>query len=243
MRTWQRALMLPFCGRDATYDYTAKVDALSPIAHWPLAEASGTTALDASGNGRTGTYTAVVLGASGIGDGRTAATFDGTTSKANMIGASLAAAFSGAAGTLNLWASVSSAGVWSDATNRYAFELNVDAQNRLSILRSTSNGVMTLAYRAGNTNKQVNTAAQSSLAYLMYTISWSAAADQVKVYLQGAQIGTTQTGLGVWVGAPAVAVCGAQTLTPAAVWSGNIAHVALWTTALSAAQIATLAVV
>lgn len=228
-------------GRDPSMAYTGKVKALSPIAYWPLAEASGSTALDASGNGRDGAYTGVTLGASGIGDGRSAASFDGSTSRANVFSASLAAAFSGAAGTVCGWARMSGSGVWSDATNRYLFELNVNAQNRVSILRSTTNGVVTLAYRGGNVLKQLNTAAQSSLAFLHYALTWDTVADQVKAYLNGAQIGATQTTLTPFTGTPAVAVIGAQTAVPAAVWSGTIAHVALWNTALSGAQIASLA--
>ena len=47
---WQR------CSPATAPAYTAAVSADSPLLHWRLAEASGTTAADASGNNRAGTY-------------------------------------------------------------------------------------------------------------------------------------------------------------------------------------------
>ena len=93
MRAWQRALMMPFVNY---VTYTGKIQALGPIAYWPLSEASGTTIVDASGNARNGAYTAVTLGQAGIGDGRTSASFDGSTSFGDLYSASLAGAFNGA---------------------------------------------------------------------------------------------------------------------------------------------------
>ncbi len=53
-------------GRAAAPSYSASVLADSPLAYWRLGEASGTTAADASGNGRTGSYlNTPTLGAAG----------------------------------------------------------------------------------------------------------------------------------------------------------------------------------
>lgn len=60
-------------------NYAAEVLADSPLAYWRLGEASGTTAADSTSNGRNGTYNGPTLGVPGaIGDGNTAASFDGT---------------------------------------------------------------------------------------------------------------------------------------------------------------------
>jgi hypothetical protein len=69
--------------------YQTETLADSPVGFWRLGEASGTTAADASGNGRDGTYlpnsggawTGGTQGASGAlaGDADTAATFDGSS--------------------------------------------------------------------------------------------------------------------------------------------------------------------
>lgn len=59
--------------------YRAVVLQDSPKLYLPLSEGSGTSAADASGNGRTGTYTGITLGAAGpIFRGPTAPTFDGS---------------------------------------------------------------------------------------------------------------------------------------------------------------------
>lgn len=64
--------------------YSSLVLGDAPQAYWRLGEAAGTTATDASGNGRAGTYeNGVVLGAAGAvtGDADTAATFDGSNDR------------------------------------------------------------------------------------------------------------------------------------------------------------------
>jgi len=65
--------------------YGALVQSLGPIAYWPMDEQSGTVAVDQSGNGRNGAYTAVTLGQPGMGDGRTAASFDASSAKVSSV--------------------------------------------------------------------------------------------------------------------------------------------------------------
>lgn len=60
--------------------YSTAILAHSPALYWRLGESSGTTAADASGNGRTGTYTAAItLGSTSLvtGDANTAVTMTG----------------------------------------------------------------------------------------------------------------------------------------------------------------------
>jgi concanavalin A-like lectin/glucanase superfamily protein len=229
---------------DPNLAYTNKVKALSPIVYFPQAEASGTTIVDESGNGRNGTYTGVDLGQTGIGDGRTCPSYDGTNDYGDIYTAGLAGAFNKDEGTLALWLKVSGAGVWTDATSRRALLLQTDTSNRVSILRSSSNNQLVATYTAGGTQKQV-LIATSSTAWLHLAITWSKANDQAIVYFNGTQSGSTQTGLGTWSGSlnSATTLLGAISKTPTQVWSGFLAHAAVWTTPLSAGQIATLAVV
>ncbi len=228
--------------------YTNKVKALAAanlIAYWPQAEASGTTALDESGNGRTGAYTGVTLGATGIGDGRTAATYVAASSgRCNVYSASLNGAFNTAEGTIAGWFQVSAAGVWTDATNRYFIHLFADASNLVYIRRQTTNNQIAYVYIAGGTSKSF-AATLSPTAWFHLALTWSKSADQMKGYVNGAQVGATQTGLGVWSGALASTNCliGAQSTAGSGPWSGNGAHVAVWSTPLTAPQIAALAVV
>lgn len=212
------------------------------LAYWPLDERAGTVAFDASGNARNGAYTNVALGASGIGDGRAAASFNGTTSYCNVYSASLAASFNGAEGTIALWAKVSAAGVWTEGALRRLIYLQADTNNRVILQRSTINGTIEGVLIAGGVGKTAVALTTSPAGFFHAAITWSKSADQLKAFVAGAQIGATLTGLGVFVGALAIATTciGSVSTTPTTVWSGSIAHVALWNTALSPAQIALL---
>ena len=228
--------------------YTNKVIALAPIAYWPLAESSGTTIVDESGNGRNGVYRASgepLLGQAGIGDGRTCPLFDGTNDFANVFSASLQGAFNSAEGTLALWFKVAAAGVWTDATTRRLMYFQADASNRVRFEKSTTNNQIAFVYTAGATAKSVLWNNAGPLGWQHIAITWTKSGDQMIAYQNGAQTGATQTALGTWVGnlAATTTAVGASDTTGGNPWSGNLAHAAVWASALSAAQIATLAVV
>jgi len=223
--------------------YAGKVLSYAPIAYWIMGEASGTTALDATGNSRTGAYTAVTLGQTGIGDSRTSASFDGSTSYVNIYTASLAGAFNGQEGSMSIWGKVSGSGVWTDAAARRLIYLAVDANNRISFVKPTANNEIDWLYNAGGTSKAGGVVSFSPTAFFHLGLTWSKAADQVKFYVNGVQSGATVTGLGTFAGslATTTTLIGAISQAPANVWSGTLAHAAVWTTPLSAAQMLALA--
>jgi hypothetical protein len=225
--------------------YTQKVLATRPgalIAYWPLNEASGgTTAVNAEGTtARNGTYTNVTLGTVGIGDGNTAASFDGSTSHLNVFSSSLASAFNGAEGTYACWLRVSGAGVWSDATIRRVVRVIVNATNQILLFRSSNNNTIGVTYTAGGTNLTQGFAIGGTTEWAHLALTWSKAADQVIGYWNGAQFGTL-TGLGIWEGTPTLAMIGAQNTTPTSVWSGSLARAGLWTAPLTPAELRYLA--
>lgn len=243
MKRWKRALL--WAGTGNNLAYTNKVIALAPIAYWPLADASGATATDESGNARNGSYVgSPTLGVTGIGDGRTAATFNGTSSYTNIYSASLAGAFNSQEGTISAWFKVSAAGVWTDATFRRVAVFFVDNNNFVSIHRTSTNNQLRVQYGAGGTQKFTD-ASTSATGWLHAAVTWSKAADQLKGYLSGAQFGSTQTGLGTWAGSLSSTgtLIGALATTPSQLWSGDLAHVAIFTSALSAANVLALATV
>jgi hypothetical protein len=228
--------------------YTNKVIALAPLAYWPLAETSGLVVTDESSNGRNGAYKAAgepLLGQTGIGDGRQAPLFDGTNDYANTFSASLQAAFGGAEGTIAQWVRVVSAGVWADATTRRSLHFQADANNIVRLGRGTVNNQFVGGYTAGGITKTVVVTTAGPTGWVHWALSWSKAADEMKLYMGGAQQGATQTGLGVWAGslAATTTAIGATGTSGGNPWAGYAAHTAVWNTALSAAQIATLAVV
>lgn len=248
MKRFKKAMLLPWAGGANPLAYTNKVIALSPIGYWPMAEASGTTIIDESGNGRNGAYKGTgepLLGQPGIGDGRTAPLFDGTNDFANVFSASLQAAFNGAEGTLAIWFKVSAAGVWTDATTRRIMYFQADTNNRVRFEKSTTNNQIAFVYTAGATAKSVLWNNAGPLGWQQIAITWSKSADQMIAYQNGVQTGATQTGLGVFAGSLAAATTevGASDTSGSNPWSGYAAHAAVWSSALSAAQVATLAVV
>lgn len=224
--------------------YRQRVLSVAPdarIAYWPMGEPSGAVAFD-TGVRFNGAYTAVALGQPGIGDGGACPSFDGAASFANIYSAGLSAVFGSAEGSALLWMKVSGVGVWTDGTTRRMLCLQVDGNNRVRFDRVTTNNRIDLAYSAGAVTKTVSITGLSTTDWLCLALTWSKSADQMKAYMNGVQQGATQTGLGVWAGvlASTATVLGAANTTPANVWSGTLAHAALWARALSDAEVAEL---
>lgn len=231
---------------DSIMAYTNKVKALGPIAYYPQAEPSGTTIVDESGNGRNGTYVGVTLGQPGIGDGRTAAGYGGVMSYGNIYSASLAGAFNGAEGSLVTEARVANAGVWTDGAFRDLVRILVDANNFVALFKTNTNNTLSVGQTAGGVSKTISTNALGGTTIpFSVALTWSKTADQVKIYINGTQIGSTLTGLGTWTGSlsPTRTTIGATSTVPTVVWHGILPHTAIFNRALSAAEIASLAVV
>jgi len=210
------------------------------IAHWRLNETSGTAVVDSSAEGNDGVATGVTWGATGIGDNDTAATFDGINDEIVAYSAGLATDVTGTAGTMLAWVKIG-AGGWNDSTNRDIAVFVDDASNYFAF-RKTTTGVLRYYYAAGGTAKLVQKASMSATDWICIAITWDAVADEMKAYYNGAQEGATQTSLGVWVGPIVAAEIGnGATLGATNWWEGDLAHVALWTVALSDAEILALA--
>jgi len=227
--------------------YSDKVlgtEAANLLAYWRLQEASGTDADNYEGTAaRDGTYTGVTLGQTGIGDGLTCPLFDGANDYVDIYSISLRDAFDGATGTLAIWGKVSGVGVWSDDTIRRLVNLRVNSDNFVQILkRGSGSDDLRWSYKAGGTQEDVDLTTTTT-DWFHAAITWSVAADEVKAYFNGSQTGSTQTGLGTWVGSIVEdgTNIGALTETPTFVWDGYLAHWAVWTKALTAAQISSLA--
>jgi hypothetical protein len=214
------------------------------IGYWPMDETSGTVSRDYSGQANNGAYTGVTLGRAGIGDGRSSPLFDGTNDFNNIYSAALNTDFNGAAGTMAVWCKVSGASIWTDTLAHTMFRLRVDANNDVFLRKNTTNNQVQFIYTAGATAETINLTT-SPTDWFHLAITWSATADEVKAYYNGAQTGSTSTVLGVWAGVLASTVCcvGAGSTTPTTGWNGTVAHAALWTTPLTAAQIASLATI
>ena len=228
--------------------YIQKVLGSNPIAYWPLDEKSGTVARCYVNPAQNGTYArdvSVMTTGAGIGDGNTSPTFDGANDFVDIYSATLAAAFSVAAGSVALWARVSAAGIWTDGSNDVLSHIGVNGTtNFVRLMKAAAADNIQASYVAGGVT-DTSAAVYNNVAWFQAAFSWDTAADQAIFYLGGVQQGAALETLGVWAGALGATVCaiGAQTTTPALPWSGWLAHCIVWDRALAPAEIAALAVV
>ena len=229
--------------------YTEKVlgiENANLIGYWPMNESSGAVAINAQGvTARNGAYTGVTLGQTGIGDGNTCPLFDGANDYNHIYTTSLRDAFSATAGTVAIWIKASGVGIWTDSTARGLIRLHATNQNQIYLFRTAVNNRITIRYEANNVDDSVDVDGITTTDWIPIAMTWNKTADQVIAYYNGSQTGATQTGLGVWAGslASASTCIGALSTAPDGVWSGYLAHAAVWTKTLTAAQILALATV
>lgn len=195
------------------------------IAYYPMWEQSGTVVYDLSPNVLNGVNDGATVGQTGIGDRKTSYLFDAINDKVNIHSASLAALFNGAAGGISLWCKPAT-GILEDSTFRRLIELIVDAQNKVLITRSNTNGQIYLQYLAGNTAEYLYLYGLNHTGWMNITATWSKADDRVRLYFNGKKYRVDAGTLGTFVGSLTGAGIG---FTPGGTscWGGNIAHVLL----------------
>jgi hypothetical protein len=212
------------------------------IAYWDLQEPAGVTDVlarpDATMNATHTNVTAGVTGSNAIG---VMASYDGLNSVTDGDSAALASAFDPDAGTLGLTFRASAAGVWSDTNLRLLAEFQVDGSNLIDI-RSTGSDVLQINYIAAGTNEVFNIDASAYATDIHFVdVTWDTAADggngEFKAYVDGVQSGAAQAIDGVWAGTLLNVAFGALNTIPSFVWSGDLAHIALWNRALMADEI------
>ncbi len=166
---------------------------------------------------------------------------DGANDDVNVYSASFNSYFNPLAGTLNILATMA-AGGWVDGTVRSWFYMGVDANNYVKIGRTITNNQVAFIYAAGGTTKAA-AGIYADSGWFMLTMSWDTVADEIRIYHNGAQTGPTATGLGTWVGnlSSTTTVIGAESTVPTAVASGLLAYPTLFRSALTPAQILSIA--
>ena len=224
--------------------YVDRVLGTGPVAYWPLSETSGTVARCLVNTAQNGTYSSDVSAmgtGAGIGDGNTAAYFDGANDYVNIYTETLRDAFNGAEGSVLFWQRANSAAMWSDASLRRPLYLGVNADNRVYLQCPGDGSGLVYAYEANNV---VEGATQGGAEvttgdWQCAAITWSASADEVVHYFNGTARITRDT-LGVWAGqlAANTTCIGAGSTVPASPWHGWAAHCVIWTRALGAGEIA-----
>jgi len=165
---------------------------------------------------------------------------DGVNDVDDVWSPELNSAWNPLAGTMLIFAKVADAGVWTDSTTRIATMIKADSLNFIDMFRSTVDNTIQFNFRANSVIETVATTdLGGSLDWFMLAMTWDVSADEMKAYVNGAQVGSTQSGLGTWVLNldDQTNVIGAASVLASSVWDGWLAHYAIWNRALSLAEI------
>lgn len=216
-----------------------KVLALAPAVCMPFTDTSGTSAKDYGSIGQNGTYFNDISLATAPGPPG----FRGQVAEILVTGGALDFYSAALASAMNLeehsmcvWMKIKDSSYYTDTT-RWIYRNYTDASNNIGYVNSTTPSI-NLNYRAGGTLKAIGHA-QSSLDWFSYGHTVSKTADELKLYFNGSQKGTTQTGLGTYSGTlhELYTCVGASAKTAtAACWVGWIAGLTVFTNVLSAAD-------
>jgi hypothetical protein len=175
--------------------------------------------------------------------GLLAYSLDGTNDYVDAYSAELNSVFDPTKGTLLVAAKVSGAGVWTDGVVREIIRFDVgDNANFIILRKASSNNALSWFYRAGGVNKTANIT-QSTTDWFLFALTWNKSLDELKGFVNGAQEGATQSGLGTWVGnfASNDVVIGADGTAPSAVWDGLLTVPVLYRDVLTPAEILQIA--
>ena len=212
----------------------------SLIAYWPGDELSGTASINygAGGTARNGAYTGATLGYYGIGDGRRCPYYDAAGDRINVFSAGMASAFTGQEFTVLAVVKVSSAGAWTDGVTRTCAHFYTDANNTFSLSKPPTSNIMQFYTVMGGVSKNRQMACTST-GWVQAVGTVSLSGDKQILYLNGVASAAI-TGIGTWTGAITAAHIGSSYTGLTGYWSGNLAHIAVWSTPLSANQVSYL---
>lgn len=205
--------------------YAGKVLSYSPLVYFPGWEIAGSLAEDIA-NALNGTYVGVLLGATGIGDGYTVPTYDGSLDYMDIDTPGLRALYNGREGSFMIWAKMLNAGVWTDGTGRRCASLHRASTDRI-ILDKPSSNTLRVYYRAGGTVTSISVAGQSSADWMCLLVTWSKTADAVIFYINGSEA-DRGTSLGAYSGTLTDPLIGCQEGHAGAYWRGWLGHAAIF---------------
>lgn len=218
-------------------------DADNLVALWSLGETSGTSARDVKG-GFDGTYNgAITLDAIRFPDGTSAPLFDASADVVSLPVATLDTPFDPTLGTLAIWCKVRAASVWTDGVARTAFHLGASGANRLGLGKSAGANSVNGFYSAGGTVENPSNSGYSPTRWFHQAMTWNKAADRMRFFVDGVQVGADQTTLGVWAGALSNSWSAIANFTGAggtSFWDGYLKYAGLWKSELTPTQLAAL---
>ena len=102
-----------------------------------------------------------------------------------------------------------------------------------------------MARFGGGVNKSAVLGGQSMTDWFHFAMTYDSTADELKFWIDGVQSGATLTLNGAWAGALSATevTIGANSTIPGSVWDGWLAYAAIWTKALTPAEVLEVATV
>lgn len=214
------------------YPYETLVSSYSPLAYYRLGESFGTTASDASGHARNGTYhSGVALGFSaGIDDPDTCASFDGTV---NAYVSCPTVAITTGSWWMHGWFYLAAAGTLG-ATD-FACIAGYDANHRLLVHTADGKVWSQIGSASANTNLQ-GTVAHDTNTWHHVAYVWDGTKQYI--YVDGAlDISGTTANTPIWNSAYDLGTYGAGVAGTNYAWNGGLDEFAIGTGTLTAANI------
>lgn len=221
-----------------TKSYIEKIQALSPIAYWPLNETSGTAVINYGtlGTAANGSYTGVTLASTTAPGGTLAPYWDGTNDSATLTSTALNTAFNRSEFTMMAWAKMDF--LWSEAIYREVMAARVNNTNRAYFIKLNANGQFAFLYNGNSaTTKQQTWTGQTSTGWMHFAMTVSVANNRVYTYINGVQFDSPNSGITAFVGNPTTTL-GVDGVSSR--WKGWIAHSAIWNRPLTTTEITNL---
>lgn len=217
--------------------YPVRVMATQPgdlIGYWRLNELAGAVAVDSSGRGNHGAYNNITLAGDTGPYGEPTPTF--LNSYVNLYSAGLVSDFSFDAGSFLIWTKRN--GLDGVMSNFYADQLPNPPYSRVLVCEWVDQINIQAMYDINGAKEFVNFLMPALGTWFATLITWDQAADEVKVFSQGAQQGATQNGLAAWSGTlnPFGCVLGDEYIFSIWPFDGSLSDAALWTRALTDAE-------
>lgn len=161
----------------------------------------------------------------------TAANFPGATGDyIDVYTASFAGRLNQATGSAMAWVKFNT---WNDSLAGYVFQFYNGASEVIRIYKDAADAII-FQRIANSASKSVTLSAATHgrpTDWVLLSLTWDTGADELKAYYNGAQTGSTQTGLSASASAIATAVIGGQSTGNNL--DGDAAHIAVWDTVLT----------
>jgi hypothetical protein len=154
---------------------------------------------------------------------------DGTNDHMQIDG--LANDISTTVGTVSAWVKLDST-----SANGVVFKASVDTNNQIGMIYLNSGEDMRFQYKAGGTSKLIDQAFayEGNDTWYHIMITWDTDADEMKAYVNGSAVGSTQESLGTWSGSIDAVDVGKNSLADNSYFTGHIDQVSVFASVVSA---------